>query len=251
MVRDRAHLAGPAPALRRARLPARVRRGRRREGPGRVPRRPLVAARDRRGGSSVRRDRRALLPGGAPRHRRRAAAGGRCSRSSGTRTTWPRRCASTPTRSWRGSARMRAAGVTLPVHLGTPGVAELTKLMTISARIGVADSARYLKKNRKMVGPAALARAASAPTRCWRGWRHALGDPGGRRRGAPPVHVQPGRRRRVDWQQRHARRARRSRLSRQREGWSWSIPNVSGMQLVGSAVPGERGHGGADDRVPR
>lgn len=49
-------------------------------------------------------------------------------------------------------ADMRAAGVTLPVHLGTPGVAELTKLMTISARIGIADSARYLKKNRKMVG---------------------------------------------------------------------------------------------------
>jgi methylenetetrahydrofolate reductase (NADPH) len=49
-------------------------------------------------------------------------------------------------------ARMREAGVTLPVHLGTPGVAELSKLMTISARIGIADSARYLKKNRKMVG---------------------------------------------------------------------------------------------------
>lgn len=49
-------------------------------------------------------------------------------------------------------ARMREEGVTLAVHLGTPGVADLTKLMTISARIGVADSARYLKKNRKMVG---------------------------------------------------------------------------------------------------
>jgi methylenetetrahydrofolate reductase (NADPH) len=52
--------------------------------------------------------------------------------------------------SWIG--RMRAEGVTLPVHLGTPGVAELTKLMTISARIGIADSARYLKKNRSIVG---------------------------------------------------------------------------------------------------
>jgi methylenetetrahydrofolate reductase (NADH) len=52
--------------------------------------------------------------------------------------------------SWLG--RTRAAGVTLPVHLGTPGVADLTKLMTISAKIGIADSARYLKKNRKMVG---------------------------------------------------------------------------------------------------
>jgi methylenetetrahydrofolate reductase (NADPH) len=52
--------------------------------------------------------------------------------------------------SWIG--RMRTAGITLPVHLGTPGVAELTKLMTISAHIGIADSARYLKKNRSMIG---------------------------------------------------------------------------------------------------
>jgi methylenetetrahydrofolate reductase (NADPH) len=52
--------------------------------------------------------------------------------------------------SWLG--RVRAAGIALPLHLGVPGVAELTKLMTISARIGVADSARYLKKNKKMVG---------------------------------------------------------------------------------------------------
>lgn len=49
-------------------------------------------------------------------------------------------------------ARIRADGVTLPLHLGVPGVAELTKLLTISARIGVADSARYLKKNKAMVG---------------------------------------------------------------------------------------------------
>ncbi|MGZ4132281.1 MAG: methylenetetrahydrofolate reductase, partial [Actinomycetota bacterium] len=46
----------------------------------------------------------------------------------------------------------RARGIVLPLHLGVPGVAELTKLMTISARIGLADSARYLKKNRRMVG---------------------------------------------------------------------------------------------------
>lgn len=48
--------------------------------------------------------------------------------------------------------RMRDQGVTLPLHLGVPGVADLAKLMTISARIGVAGSARYLKKNRSMVG---------------------------------------------------------------------------------------------------
>jgi methylenetetrahydrofolate reductase (NADPH) len=49
-------------------------------------------------------------------------------------------------------ARLRQDGISLPVHLGTPGVAELTKLMSIAARIGVADSARYLKKNKSMVG---------------------------------------------------------------------------------------------------
>ena len=51
---------------------------------------------------------------------------------------------------WIGEMRRR--GVTLPVHLGTPGVADIAKLMTISARIGIADSARYLKKNKRMVG---------------------------------------------------------------------------------------------------
>jgi methylenetetrahydrofolate reductase (NADPH) len=49
-------------------------------------------------------------------------------------------------------ARMRAQGITLPVHLGVPGVAELTKLMTIATRIGVADSARYLRKNKRLIG---------------------------------------------------------------------------------------------------
>jgi methylenetetrahydrofolate reductase (NADH) len=52
--------------------------------------------------------------------------------------------------SWVGG--LRARGVTLPIHLGVPGVAEITKLMRVAARIGVADSARYLKKNRKIVG---------------------------------------------------------------------------------------------------
>ena len=48
--------------------------------------------------------------------------------------------------------RMRAAGISLPIHLGVPGVSELPKLMSIAARIGVADSARYLKKNRGLLG---------------------------------------------------------------------------------------------------
>jgi methylenetetrahydrofolate reductase (NADPH) len=46
----------------------------------------------------------------------------------------------------------RADGISLPLHLGIPGVADVTKLMTIAARIGVADSAKYLKKNRSLIG---------------------------------------------------------------------------------------------------
>jgi methylenetetrahydrofolate reductase (NADPH) len=49
-------------------------------------------------------------------------------------------------------AGRRAAGMTLPVHLGLPGVAELHKLMVIGARIGVADSRRFLAKNARLVG---------------------------------------------------------------------------------------------------
>jgi len=47
--------------------------------------------------------------------------------------------------------RRRAAGVTLPCHLGVPGAVDLTKLLTISIRLGIGHSARYLKKNRTSV----------------------------------------------------------------------------------------------------
>jgi methylenetetrahydrofolate reductase (NADPH) len=46
----------------------------------------------------------------------------------------------------------RAAGITLPVVLGIPGVAELHKLIEISARIGVRDSRRFVSKNTALVG---------------------------------------------------------------------------------------------------
>ena len=73
-------------------------------------------------------------------------------------------------------ARMRAEGITLPLHLGVPGVAELTKLMTISARIGVADSARYLKKNKKMVGHL-MTRGSFGPDAFLEGLAPTLADP--------------------------------------------------------------------------
>ena len=43
----------------------------------------------------------------------------------------------------------RVDGLTLPVHLGIPGAVERTKLLTIGARLGVGQSLRYLRKNRR------------------------------------------------------------------------------------------------------
>ena len=49
-------------------------------------------------------------------------------------------------------ARIRGDGITLPIHLGVPGAVELRRLMTIAARIGVADSTQYLLKHRSLLG---------------------------------------------------------------------------------------------------
>jgi methylenetetrahydrofolate reductase (NADPH) len=48
-------------------------------------------------------------------------------------------------------ARMRSAGVTLPVHLGLPGVVDVRRLLRVAARIGVGGSLRYLRKNRQLL----------------------------------------------------------------------------------------------------
>ena len=76
-------------------------------------------------------------------------------------------------------AEMRRQGVTLAVHLGTPGVADVTKLMTISARIGIADSARYLKKNKRMVGHL-LTPGKFGPDALLEGMAPAFADPSAR-----------------------------------------------------------------------
>jgi methylenetetrahydrofolate reductase (NADPH) len=46
---------------------------------------------------------------------------------------------------------IRAAGVDLPITLGVPGAVAPAKLLTIGARIGVGQSLRYLRKNRKAI----------------------------------------------------------------------------------------------------
>ena len=52
-------------------------------------------------------------------------------------------------RLWLG--QRRSEGLTLPVHVGLPGVAEPQRLLAISARIGVADTHRFLVKNTQFI----------------------------------------------------------------------------------------------------
>jgi methylenetetrahydrofolate reductase (NADPH) len=46
----------------------------------------------------------------------------------------------------------RKAGLTLPVHIGVPGVIDRTKLITMSVRLGIGSSVRYVKKNKGIMG---------------------------------------------------------------------------------------------------
>jgi methylenetetrahydrofolate reductase (NADPH) len=53
-------------------------------------------------------------------------------------------------RSWLQAER--ASGMTLPVRLGLAGPVERTKLLTLGMRVGVGQSLRYLRKNRRGIG---------------------------------------------------------------------------------------------------
>jgi methylenetetrahydrofolate reductase (NADPH) len=48
--------------------------------------------------------------------------------------------------------RIRAEGVDLPVHIGVPGVGERAKLLRVALKIGVGQSARFLRSNLGLVG---------------------------------------------------------------------------------------------------
>lgn len=47
---------------------------------------------------------------------------------------------------------LRDTGIGLGVYIGIPGVAELAKLISLSLRIGVGPSARFLSKNKSLAG---------------------------------------------------------------------------------------------------
>jgi methylenetetrahydrofolate reductase (NADPH) len=73
-------------------------------------------------------------------------------------------------------SRIRAAGISLPIHLGAPGPVELRRLLRIAARIGVGGSARYLRKNRQLLG--FVFRRSFTPDRLLRSLAATIADPG-------------------------------------------------------------------------
>jgi methylenetetrahydrofolate reductase (NADPH) len=72
-------------------------------------------------------------------------------------------------------ARVRSAGIALPVHLGVPGMVEITRLLRVAARIGVGGSVRYLRKNRQLFG--LLFRRSYSPERLLVAMAPSLADP--------------------------------------------------------------------------
>jgi methylenetetrahydrofolate reductase (NADPH) len=74
-------------------------------------------------------------------------------------------------------AERRAEGIDLPVKLGIPGVAEIPRLMTISARIGVKDASRFVLKNYRFVGQLLRSGGVYRPTQLLRQLAPVIADP--------------------------------------------------------------------------
>lgn len=72
-------------------------------------------------------------------------------------------------------ARIRSAGVTLPVHLGLPGAVDVRRLVRVAVRIGVGGSLRYLGKNRQLLR--LLFRRSFTPERLLRSLGPTVADP--------------------------------------------------------------------------
>lgn len=74
-------------------------------------------------------------------------------------------------------AARRSEGITLGVKIGVPGVAEIPKLLSISARIGVKDSGRFLSKNARFVGQLLTSGGIYRPTGLLEKLAPVLADP--------------------------------------------------------------------------
>jgi methylenetetrahydrofolate reductase (NADPH) len=74
-------------------------------------------------------------------------------------------------------AARRAEGISLPVRIGIPGVAAIPKLLEISARIGVRDAGRFIRKNTRFVGELLASGGLYRPTRLLEQLAPIIADP--------------------------------------------------------------------------
>jgi methylenetetrahydrofolate reductase (NADPH) len=71
----------------------------------------------------------------------------------------------------------REEGISLPVKLGIPGVAEIPKLLSMSARIGVRDASKFVLRNYRFVGQLLRAGGTYRPDALLRKLAPFIGDP--------------------------------------------------------------------------
>ena len=74
-------------------------------------------------------------------------------------------------------ADRRAEGNTLQVRLGIPGVAEIPKLLSISARIGVKDASKFVLRNYRFVGQLLRSGGVYKPSALMRQLAPLIADP--------------------------------------------------------------------------
>ena len=55
--------------------------------------------------------------------------------------------------------RVRDRGVTLPIYVGLPGPIDAVRLLRLSRRVGLGDSARYLRRHGSWLGRLVLPRS--------------------------------------------------------------------------------------------
>ncbi|MDQ3553341.1 MAG: methylenetetrahydrofolate reductase [Chloroflexota bacterium] len=83
-------------------------------------------------------------------------------------------------------AARRSEGVSLPVHIGVPGVTEPHRLLAITARIGVADTHRFLTKNIRFVARLVRSGGYYRPDALLEALAHQMADP---RSGISGLHL--------------------------------------------------------------
>jgi len=74
-------------------------------------------------------------------------------------------------------AARRAEGIALPVKLGISGVAEIPKLLSISARIGVKGASKFVLRNARFVGALLRSGGIYRPTQLMRQLEPLIADP--------------------------------------------------------------------------